>query len=76
MHFSSLEPYFAADPLLLYDFIYICPESEYVTLFSKIPGFLSLRCLTFIPVPLVKERVRCYVIVKKYMFIHMYFQSY
>ena len=44
--FSSLEPVFVADPLLLYDFIFICPEFEYTSLFKKIPAYLSLTRLS------------------------------
>ena len=44
-HYSSLEPLFEADPLLLYDFIYLCHKREYITLFKKIPTYLSLTWL-------------------------------
>ena len=43
--YPTLEPLFAADPQLLYDFIYICPEEEYQSLFSRIPADLSLALL-------------------------------
>ena len=45
-HYQSLEPLFVADPLLLYDFIYICQPGEYASLFSKIPTSLSLTWLS------------------------------
>ena len=61
MHYSSLEPFFAADPLLLYDFIYICPESEYTVLFSRLPGFLSLMWLSFQKVSFFKDQVSSFV---------------
>ena len=41
----SLEPLFAADPLLLYDFMYLCHEGEYTKLFQNIPTYLSLSWL-------------------------------
>ena len=73
MHYSSLEPVFAADPLLLYDFIYICPESEYTVLFSRLPGFLSLMWLSFKQVPLIQEPVSCCVSVRQVNVVSMYF---
>ena len=45
-HYSSLEPLFAADSLLLHDFIYLCREGDYKHLFKKIPTYLSLTCLS------------------------------
>ena len=63
MHYSSLEPVFAADPLLLYDFIYICPENEYTTLFSRLPGYLSLTWLSFQTVSFFKDHVSSFVTV-------------
>ena len=50
MHYSSLRECFDADPLLLYDFVYMCPEEEYLSLFSKLPVSLSLTWLSFKPV--------------------------
>ena len=44
--YSSLEPLFTADPLLLYDFIYICRVDDYPSLFGKIPAYLSLTQLS------------------------------
>ena len=45
-HYSSLEPLFAADPVLLHDFIYLCREGDYKSLFKKIPTYLSLTWLS------------------------------
>lgn len=46
-YYSSLGPFFNADPLLLFDFIYLCPEHDYQSLFGKIPAPLSLNLLMF-----------------------------
>ena len=45
--YSSLEPLFTADPVLLYDFIYICRVGDYPSLFGKIPAYLSLARLSW-----------------------------
>ena len=45
-HYSSLEPLFAADPVVLHDFIYLCREGDYKSLFKKIPTYLSLTWLS------------------------------
>ena len=45
--YQQLEPLFSADPLLLYDFIYLCPEDDYPRLFEKIPASLSLAWLSY-----------------------------
>ena len=55
--YSQLEPLFIADPLLLYDFIFLCPEGDIQSLFQKIPAFLSLTWLSFKPVPLDPNKV-------------------
>ena len=44
--YKSLEPLFTADPQLLYDFIYICPEDAFKSLFRNIPVYLSLTRLS------------------------------
>lgn len=41
-----LEPYFVADPLLLCDFVYFCPEDDYPELFKRVPTHLSLAWLS------------------------------
>ena len=44
--YPSLHPLFAADPLLLHVFIYICGNEELLSLFSMIPAYLSLTRLS------------------------------
>jgi hypothetical protein len=44
-HYSSLAQLFAVDPLLLHDIIYICRPGDYMSLFQKIPSYLSLTWL-------------------------------
>ena len=57
--YTPLEPYFVADPLLLYDFVYLCPEDDYQVLFGKIPAHLSLTWLSlYRPLPFVYNHVR------------------
>ena len=57
--YVALEPYFAADYQLLLDFIYMCPEADYVALIQKIPSFLSLNWLPFhFHLPDLKNYVR------------------
>ena len=43
--YATVEPLFTADPLLIYDFLYLCPEGDYPKLFHRIPAFLSLALL-------------------------------
>ena len=40
--YSELKPLFVMDPLLLPNFVYICPENEYSKLFTVLPPFLSI----------------------------------
>lgn len=57
--YTPLEPYFVADPLLLYDFVYLCPEDDYQVLFGKVPSHISLTWLTsYRPLPLLQYHVR------------------
>ena len=60
--YPPLKPLFIADPMLLYDFIYICPEDDFQSLFRKIPAYLSL---TWLPatrrIPFYVEYVSVYV---------------
>ena len=58
--YSSLEPLFDADPLLLYDFMYICPKEDFHHLFAKVPSYLSIARLSCRPVPFRQEDVRDY----------------
>ena len=52
--YTSMEPIFAADPLMLYDFAYLCPAGDYQKLFQRIPVFISLILLSsYQPVPLL-----------------------
>ena len=53
-----MKPLFAADPLLLYDLIYICPENERHRLFAKAPAHLSLAYLSFKRAPMFLMNVR------------------
>jgi hypothetical protein len=53
--YSSLEPLFDADPLLLYDFMYICPKEDFHHLFAKVPSYLSIARLSCRPVPFRQE---------------------
>ena len=57
--YTRLEPYFAADPLLLYDFVYLCPESDFKELFGNVPTHMSLtRLLSQRPLPFIFKDVR------------------
>ena len=57
-YYSHLEPFFVADPLLRYDFVYICPEDDYTDLFRMIPAFISLNWLMFLePLPQLVKNV-------------------
>lgn len=47
--FVDLEPLFAADPILLNVFIALCPKEDYLSLFSKIPTYLSFTWLSHLP---------------------------
>ena len=47
--YPRLELLFIADPLFLYDFIYLCPEGDFQSLFRKIPAYLSLTWLSATP---------------------------
>ena len=44
--YTYMEPIFAADPLMLYDFICLCHKGDYQKLFQRIPVFLSLTLLS------------------------------
>lgn len=43
--YSDLKPLFLIDPLLLPMFVYLCPSTEYETLFKVIPPFYSVARL-------------------------------
>ena len=63
--YSSLKPYFAADPLLLCDFVYLCPEVDYLELFKIAPAHVSLVWLSsYLPFSLGHTNVRCLARVK------------
>ena len=47
--YMDLKPLFAADPMLLHVFIAICPEEDCLSLFMKIPTYLSLTWVSRLP---------------------------
>ena len=47
--YADLELLFAADPVLLNVFIALCPKEDYLSLFRKIPTYLSLTWLSHLP---------------------------
>ena len=59
--YPKLEPLFATDPQLLYDFVYICQEKVFLNLFPRIPAGLSLARLLSLAqnlIPFDKDEVR------------------
>ena len=63
--YTPLEPYFAADPLLLLDFVYLCPEDDYPELFKRAPAHVSLAWLSsYRPLPFFSTLVSCWADVK------------
>ncbi len=43
---QELQPLTLADPLLLLDFVYMCPHADYLELFSRIPPFIAITWLS------------------------------
>ena len=46
--YMDLKPLFSADPMLLHVFIAMCPEEDYLSLFKKIPTYLSLTWVSLL----------------------------
>ncbi len=44
--YDDLKPFTILDPLLLYDFMYICPKKELPWLFSEVHPFFSMSLLS------------------------------
>ena len=47
--YMELEPLFAADPMLLHVFIAMCSRKDYLSLFMKVPTYLSLTWVSHQP---------------------------
>lgn len=75
--YMDLKPLFAADPMLLHVFIAMCPKEDYLSLFKKIPTYLSLTWASHLPkfVGYVnREDVSCFSISVSYIVITCVFQ--